>query len=220
MSISEAIRQRKSIRVYRPDPVPRSVLQDLMATALRAPSWSNTQTWEVAVMGGALFEQVKTMLAAKFLAGEKGKVDVPFPIWARKFLDRRDENGTRLYNLLGIGLEEKEKQRQWYAKMHRYYDAPNGIIVYTERGIDPWALLNIGLLIQNIALAAVDHGLGTCIIAAGVSHADELRKMMNVPDSKQLVVALAIGYPDEDAVANTFISRREPLDSLVTFYGF
>ena len=220
MSISEAIRKRKSIRAFKPAPVPRPVLTEMMETALRAPSWSNTQTWEVAVLGGAFFEQVKTMLSTKFLAGEKGRVDVPFPVWARKFLDRRDENGTRLYNLLGIGLEEREKQRQWYAKMHRFYDAPNGIIVYTERGIDPWALLNIGLLTQNIALAAVDHGLGTCIIAAGVSHADELRRMMNVPVAKQLVVALAIGYPDEEAIANTFISHREPLDSLVTFYGF
>lgn len=66
----------------------------------------------------------------------------------------------------------------------------------------------------------MDHGLGTCIIAAGVSHAEELRGMMNIPDSKQLVVALAIGYPDPEAVANTFTSRREPFDSLVTFYGF
>ena len=220
MSILTAIKERKSIRTYKPDPVPKAVLAQLMNAALRAPSWSNTQTWEVAVLGGPVFEQIKATLSRKLLAEEKGNPDVSFPRWERKYLDRRDENGTRLYGLLGIGLDEKDKQRQWYAKMARYYDAPNGIIVYTDRGIDSWAMLNIGLLLENIALAALEFGLGTCMIAAGVNHAGTIRNILAIPDSKQLVIALSIGYPEPDAVANRFRSNRLPLDSMVSWHGF
>jgi len=83
-----------------------------------------------------------------------------------------------------------------------------------------WALLNVGLIIQTIALAALGYGLGTAILAAGVSYPDEVRRVLNIPESKQLVIAIAIGYPDSEAEVNRFRSNREPLETMVTWHGF
>jgi nitroreductase len=219
MDITHAIMSRKSIRAYKPDPVPKQVLTRVIEAGLRAPSWSNVQSWEIVVLGGDLFQEIKEEFAAKLRAGDRPKPDIPFPKWPRTYVDRRDENGTRLYGHLGIGLDEKDKQLDWYTNMIQFYGAPNGIVVYTDRGVDQWALLNIGLLLENLALAALDHGLGTCIVVAGVSYPEVLRKSLEIPEDKQLVMAVSIGYPDPAARVNEFVSNREPFDSLVTWHG-
>ena len=219
MSIIEAIKSRKSIRAYRPDPVPKEVLTQIMRAALRAPSWSNTQKWEVAVLGGRIFGQIKQMLLASYSSGEKPDRDISPPNWSETYRDRRRENGLRLYWHLDIRREDQEKQKVWRERMLRYFDAPNGIIIYTDRGIGEWALMNIGLLVQNIILAALEFGLGTCILAGGSNSPKEVRRVLSIPDSKQLIVGIAIGYPDHDAKANSFRSNREPFESLVTWHG-
>ena len=51
MNVIEAIKTRKSIRGYRPDPVPREVLRDILEVAGRSPSAMNSQPWEFVVLG-------------------------------------------------------------------------------------------------------------------------------------------------------------------------
>jgi len=45
MDLVEAIRHRRSIRAFKPDPIPQEILKEIMGGALRAPSWANTQPW-------------------------------------------------------------------------------------------------------------------------------------------------------------------------------
>lgn len=220
MDVIEAIKVRYSVRAYKPEPVPKEVLTELMEVALRAPSWANTQTWEFTIVGGEVMRELKQSLGAKASAQDERYPDIPRPEWASPYRERSRENGIRLYQLLGISREDTEKQLQWYVQMYRFFDAPNGIIVYIDRGLSLWALLNVGLIVQTIALAALSYGLGTAILAAGVSYPDEVRRVLNIPESKQLVIAIAIGYPDSEAEVNRFRSNREPLETMVTWHGF
>jgi nitroreductase len=219
MDVIKAIKSRYSARVYKPNPVPKEVLAELMEAALRAPSWANTQTWEFAVVGGEVMQELKHMLGAKAAAQDERYPDIPRPEWPSPYQERRRELGTQIYRLMGIGRNDMEKQLQWHVQMYRFFDAPNAIIAYTERGLSEWALINVGLVIQTIALAALNYGLGTTILAAGVSYPDEMRRFLNIPESKQLVIALAIGYPDVEAEINKFRSSRVPLDTVVTWHG-
>jgi len=220
MDVIEAIKTRYSVRAYKPDPVPKETLSQLMEAALRAPSWANTQTWEFAIVGGDVMRELKELLGAKALAQDERYPDIPRPEWPSPYRERRRENGIRLYQLLGIAREDMERQLQWFVDMYRFFDAPNGIVVYTDRDLSEWALLNVGLVVQSIALAALSYGLGTAISAAGVSYPDEVRRLLNIPESKQLVIAMAIGYPDPAAEVNRFRSNRVPLDAVVTWHGF
>jgi Nitroreductase len=220
MDVIDAIKARYTVRAYKPEPVPKGVLTELMEAALRAPSWANTQTWEFAIVGGEVMREFKQILAAKASAQEERYPDIPRPEWPSPYLERSRENGIRLYQLLGISRDDMEKQLQWYVDMYRLFDAPNGIIVYTDRELSVWALVNVGLVVQTIALAALDYGLGTTILAASVSYPDEVRRILKIPESKQLVIAMAIGYPDPEAKVNEFRSNREPLEAMVTWHGF
>jgi nitroreductase len=220
VDVVEAIKTRHSVRAYKPEPVPKETLAELMEVALRAPSWANTQTWEFAIVGGEVMRELKQSLAAKASAQEERYPDISRPEWPSPYRERRRENGIGLYQLLGIARNDIERQLQWYIEMYRFFDAPNCIIVYIDRDLSVWALVNVGLIVQTIALAALSYGLGTAILAAGVSYPDEVRRILKIPESKQLVIAIAIGYPDREAKLNSFRSSRVPLESVVAWHGF
>jgi nitroreductase len=220
VDVIDAIKARYTVRAYKPEPVPKEILTELIEVALRAPSWANTQTWEFAVVGGEVMAALKQSLSAKASAQGERYPDIPRPEWPSPYRERRRENGIRLYQLMGITRDNIERQLQWYVEMYRFFNAPNAIIVYTDRDLNVWALLNVGLIVQTIALAALNYGLGTTILAAGVSYPDEVRGLLKIPESKQLIIAVAIGYPDLTAEVNRFRSTREPLESMVTWHGF
>jgi nitroreductase len=220
MDILEAIKSRSTVRAFEPVPVSRELLEELLDTAIHSPSWGNSQTWEFAVVGGEIMKELKHALTAKVLAREKRYPNISRPEWPSAYQERSKENGLRLYQLLGITREDQEKQLQWFLRMHDFFDAPNCIIVLTDKGISEWALFNIGLLVQNITLAALKYGLGTAILAAGVSYPKEIKEILNIPESKQLVISIAIGYPDMQNKINGFRSNRVPLETISTWHGF
>ncbi len=219
MDIIEAINSRYSVRAFKPDPVPRRALEELLTVAQRSPSWANTQTWEFAVVGGEVMRELRDTLAARAFAQDDRNPDIPQPEWRPPFKDRRSENGRRLYDLMGIKRDDIEAQLNWFVQMYRFFNAPNAIYIYTEREISNWAILNIGLVAQTISLAAPNFGLGSVMLAAGISYPDTVRRILNIPDSKQLVISMAIGYPDTEARVNTFRTHRVPLSEVCTWHG-
>ncbi len=221
MELVEAIKARKSIRGYKPTPVTRDIIAQIIDVARWAPSGSNTQPWEFFVLGGEVLEKVKDVLQQKFLAGAEPNPD--FSMASSQpalYRERRVALVSALYPLLGFSRGDREKRQEWYLKMMRAFDAPNVILVATEADSnDSWALFNIGAVTQTIALVALEFGLGTCIEGALVQYPDVVREIAGIPSSKRLVIGIAIGYPDWDLPANQFRSPREPLDKLVTWCG-
>lgn len=220
MDIIEAINSRYSVRAFKPDPVPRHVLEELLTVSQRAPSWANTQTWEFAVAGGKVMQELRETMAARAFAQDERGPDVPRPAWHSPYLERRRANGIRLYEALGIRKDDVERQLSWFVDMYRFFDAPCAIFIYTERDISVWAMMNVGLVAQTISLAALHYGLGSIMLAAGASYPGIARRVLAMPESKQLVIAIAIGYPDPDAAANKFRAEREPLNQVCTWHGF
>ncbi len=220
MDVIEAINARQSVRAFKSDPVPKTVLEELLTVSLRAPSWANTQTWELAVAGGDVIKDIKSTMASRAFAQDERGPDIPRPDWPSPYKERRRENGLRLYELLGIRRDDVEKQLNWFVEMYRFFDAPNAIFIFTERDVSVWAMMNIGLLAQTISLAALNYGLGSIMLAAGASYPDIVRNKLNIPHSKQLVISMAIGYPDPDAAVNKFRTERAPLAEVCTWHGF
>jgi nitroreductase len=109
----------------------------------------------------------------------------------------------------------------------RHYDAPAVIYLLTDRGffyqtrgMNVWALYDCGAVVQNILLLATKHGLGTIVQAQAAAYPDVLRKELGIPESKIVLLGIAIGYPDWDNPINQFQTEREPLDSIATWHGF
>jgi nitroreductase len=220
MDIIEAINSRYSVRAFKPGPVPRHILEELLTVSQRAPSWANTQTWEFAVAGGKVMQELRETMAARAFAQDERGPDIPRPEWLSPYRERRRANGIKLYETLGIGKDEVERQLKWFVDMYRFFDAPDAIFIYTERDLSPWAIMNVGLVAQTISLAALHFGLGSIMLAAGVGYPDVVRRMLTIPESKQLVIAIAIGYPDPDAAVNKFRTERVPLSEICSWHGF
>ena len=109
--------------------------------------------------------------------------------------------------------------------MGRFFDAPHAILISIDRSfhhmddlLNVWGLFGCGSVATNIALLATDRGLGTCLEVAPVAYPDAIREVLQLPDSKLMVIAVAIGYPDQDSPLNQFRSEREPLERIVRWY--
>ena len=121
------------------------------------------------------------------------------------------------FTLMGIAREDMEKRTEWLRRGFRYYDAPAAFIISIDKSLKERTLLDIGALAQTICLTALNYGLGTCIDDQGIPPSEVLRRFTSIPESKQIVMCIAIGYPDWDFPANEVNSAREPLENGVTW---
>jgi len=218
MDVLEAIDTRRSIRAYLPGAVPEETLRKLMELALRAPSWGNTQPWEFSVVAGKKLEALKQELVAEAQRGTPPGFDMPTPAFPDRYRERSRDNGRRLYEVLGIAREDREARVQFSLHMSRFFGAPAGLIIYIDRELTAWSLIDVGLVMQTIMLAALGLGLGACPEAAVVSYPNVLRSHLGIPESKQIVCGMALGYPDPEAPLNRFRSQREPLNEVVRWH--
>jgi len=216
MDVLQAIHERKSIRQFRPDPVPRDLLQDILQAALRAPSAINTQPWECWVVGG---EPLRRMSREMYTEAEKespSRADFVLPErWKEPYLGRMRENGKRLFGILGIERQDKEKRQAFGLSMYRFFGAPQAIFLCMDSSLGDYSLFDCGCFAQNICLLALSRRLGTCIQHSAVNYPDIIRKHAPIPAAKKIIAAISIGYPDEDAAVNRFRSSREPVENVV-----
>ncbi|MDP2953525.1 MAG: nitroreductase [Chloroflexota bacterium] len=216
----EAIKGRRTIRAYLPRPVPKEALQEVLEVARYSPSWANTQPWEFAVFGGEVMETIREALENMAAAQTPPNPDIPAPLFTDKLRQRSRENGLLLYRSLGITREDVEKRRRYELLGTRLFEAPNGIVIYMDRSLGPWSVLDIGLVLQSIMIAAHSYGLGTSALYNLIRYPEVLRTYLDIPESKKIVCGLAIGYPDEAAPQNLYERPRAPLEELATWHGF
>ena len=76
-------------------------------------------------------------------------------------------------------------------------------------------MLDVGIFIQSLCLAALEKGLGSCIMTHLVLYADVVREELAIPSNKNIVMGVALGYEDKEARINHFRSERETESVLV-----
>ncbi|MFC2040847.1 nitroreductase [Chloroflexota bacterium] len=219
MDILDAIRTRKSIRGYKPNPVPREVLNEILDIARHAPSGMNTQPWEVIVITGDVLANISRENIEKLTSGAKPNRDVPPHTREGIYRQRQIDVAVQLFGLLGIAREDKEKRDAWMQHGFRFFNAPAALIITMDKSCQE-SHFNIGTIAQTICLAALNYGLGTCIQDQGTSFPDVVRKYAKIPESKLIINCITIGFPDWDFPANKLETTREPVENFVTWRGF
>jgi nitroreductase len=223
MDVIEAVRKRKSIRGYKPVLVPKEVLEQILEVASHAPSAMNTQPWELTVLTGDVLENVKRSNVELLHSGAPPHPEHVVVSWPREsiYRQRQVNLAKQLFQLMGIPREDKKKRATWLERGFRYFDAPTVIILSTDRCLsESGPLLDIGAVIQTICLTALYFGLGTCIEDQGTMYPEVLRKYAHIPESKRIIMAIAIGYPNWDFPANKLETEREPIENIATWLGF
>jgi len=128
---------------------------------------------------------------------------------------------VQLFKLMNIAREDKEKRVEWLERGFRFFDAPAAIIIMIDRVLkEMQPYLDIGSVMQTICLAAMNYNLGTCIEDQAIQYPDEVRRILGIPESKLMVISVAIGYPNRDFPANKVQSKREPIENITGWYGF
>lgn len=222
MNIIEAIKTRKSIRGYKPDIVPKAILREILEVAGRSPSAMNTQPWEFLVLGGEVLNRIRQANVNKLKAGVAPSGEHSVTGWTRDsvYRTRQVELAMQLFDLMGIQREDSVKRAQWMERGFKFFDAPAAIIVLTDKSLaESTPLIDIGIVIQSICLAALHYDLATCIEDQGCLYPDSLREIGQIADSKRIIMAIAIGYPDWDFPANKIQSTRVPIDDMTTWRG-
>lgn len=223
MDIIEAIRQRKSIRDFKDEPIPQEVLREILEIASRAPSAMNTQPWEFIVITKGVLDDIKQTLVKKLQAGERPHSEHSVVGWPTESVYRRRqvELAKTIFHLMDINREDAEKRSQWLKRGFTFFNAPAVIIICVDRILTEGSpIFDIGAVSQNICLAALHFGLGTCIEDQGVMYPEVLRKFCNIPDTKQIIMSIAIGYPNWDFPANRLETTRESVDTSTLWCGF
>lgn len=223
MDLIEAIKKRKSVRNFKNDPIPQAVIREILEIACRAPSAMNTQPWEFTVITKDVLDSVKKGVIEKFRAGEKPHSEHSVTGWPKDSVYRRRqvELAKQLFQILDIKREDADKRTQWMERGLRFFDAPAAIIICVDRILaEGTPVFDIGAVTQTICLTALHYGLGTCIQDQGVMYPEVLRKFCNIPDAKQIIIAVAIGYSDWGFPANRLETPRESVDKMTTWCGF
>lgn len=220
MNVEEAITSRRSVRAFRDRPVPRETVERILRVAARAPSGTNMQPWRVWVVTGAAKQRLSAAIHHARETGSDQHVQeyryYP-PDWREPYIGRRRKIGWDLYGLLGIARGEKERMHEQHGRNFEFFDAPVGMIFTIDRDLEIGSWLDFGMFLQNIMLAARDHGLHTCPQAAFAPYHAVIREVLSVPDDQVVICGMSLGYEDETAPENQLRTERVEVAEFARF---
>jgi nitroreductase len=224
LTADEALATRRSVRAFLPTPVPREMVEELLALAARSPSGSNIQPWKVRVVAGAardrLCRAILEALDRDGAAAHKREWNY-YPVnWREPYLARRRKIGWDLYGLLGIGkgdFEGTEKQRR---RNYEFFGAPVGMIFTLDEDLEIGSWLDLGIFIGALAVAARGRGLDTCPQAAFADFHAVIRASLGIPANEIIICGMALGHADPDAAENRLVTERAPASQFASFEGF
>ena len=221
-AVDHAITTRMSARAFTNKPIDKAMLVDILRVASRAPSGTNTQPWRVYILQG----EKRDSLVQKVCAAHDAQRSDPtlaeqyreeynyYPTqWVSPYIDRRRENGWGLYGLLGIGKGDKDKMHAQHQRNFKFFDAPVGLMFTVDRVMGQGSLVDYGMFLQNIMVAARARGLHTCPQAAWNHYAKIIMPHIGAAESEMLVCGMSLGWAEESDIVNTFITPREPVES-------
>jgi nitroreductase len=220
VDVRVVLKERRSIRKFKPDQVPESLIREILEEARWSPSWGNTQPWEFYVVVGEPLEKIKKMNCQLLNEGAASTPDLKMPVsWLELLKKRYTAVGKSTLEALAVRREDIEARTEYYRSMFRLFDTPCLLVACIDkRSTSPeYAMLDIGLITHSICLLAHNHGLGTCILASAVHYPSMLRDILPDTENKWMAAGIALGYPDPDAAVNQFKRERAPLDEIVTW---
>lgn len=225
-SVDAAMLSRYSNRAFTSQPVERDVLHSLLQVAARAPSGTNTQPWKVYVLQGAKKDAlVKTVCAAHdALAADpslatqyKEDYDYYPEKWVSPYIDRRRECGFGLYGVLGLGKGDKAGMHAQHQQNFQFFGAPVGLMFTMDKVMGRGSLVDYGMFLQNVMLAARARGLHTCPQAAWNGFGKIVMPHIGAQDNEMLICGMSLGYADEGALVNTFATTRVDAQDFTTW---
>jgi nitroreductase len=226
LTAAEAITSRTSVRAFTKEPISKEVILKLLDISARAPSGTNTQPWKAYVVEGKALETLCEKVCAAYdsvaanpeLAREYQPAYDYYPSkWFSPYIDRRRENGWGLYGLLGITKGDKDKMHAQHRKNFEAFGAPVCLFFTIDKELGKGSMLDYGMFLQNMMVAARGEGLDTCPQAAWNNYSKIILPGIGAEENEMLVCGMALGYADKDDIVNTFTTPRVSAEDFTTW---
>lgn len=227
-SVESAITSRMSVRAFTNQAVSRETILKLLGISSRAPSGTNTQPWKVYVVEGEKRDDLCRKVCSAYdsiaanpeLAKEYQPGYTYYPThWFSPYIDRRRENGWGLYGLLGITKGDKEKMHAQHRKNFELFGAPVGLFFTIDKALGMGSMLDYGMFLENIMIAARGEQLDTCPQAAWNDYSKIILPFIGAGENEMLVCGMALGYADKSNIVNTFHTPRVAPEEFTTWVG-
>jgi nitroreductase len=223
MNVSDALYRRTSIRSFLPAPLSKETVTEILDAAKWSPSGGNLQPWKVVAVAGharqAVIDAVTVALAENPRGEEGDRPMYPANLWD-PYRTRRYELGEQMYELLGIGRDDKPARLARLAQNMQFFGAPVGLFfVIDERmGYGQWA--HLGMFMQSVALAAIERGVSSCMQEYWALGRGTLKAHFGLEEHEMVYCGMALGYADASQKVNELRSQRAPVEEFTTFAGW
>ena len=217
---SKLAHSRRSTRDFRPDPVPQSDIDAILADGMSAPSWSNTRPFMVAVAMGEQRDRISRALVARLRENAEAPGmgmnpdythEIPYP---PGLVERSQRVGKGIYDTLGIDRADKESRFRFMERNYEFFGAPVALFFFCHRGLAHFGTLDLGLFMEAAMLSAKSRGLGTCAQGYLGNYPDIIKSEFEVPEEYALVCGMSLGYPSDHPI-NSWEAERLPMDELL-----
>lgn len=208
---------RYSCRAFRPNPVPKSTILEILRLAQKTASWNNVQPWQVHITSGAETERFASTLQ-EAVHTEPHVSDFEWPSgYHGVYQDRRRACGFGLYAAVGIARGDREASARQTAENFKFFGAPHVAIITSDSAIGVYGAIDCGAYVSNFMLAA--HSLNIATIAQGAiaSRSQAVRKHFGMSDDRKVVCAISFGFADGSHPANAFRTTRADLNEVVAW---
>jgi nitroreductase len=213
MDLLKAIQERKSVRAFKPDPISKEKIEEILRLSIHAPSAINLQPWEFTIVIGEERERlsrglIKAYREKKISCGPDAVKPLP------KIFGKR---GAKTLEAMNPFFKEMGIQSDQFINEGscNFYGAPVAIIICLDDSFSKARFVDIGAVLGYLVLAAHENGLATCPIGLITAYEDEIKDVLNIPENKMVVVGIALGYPDHESPINRFKSSRDELEKFV-----
>jgi nitroreductase len=211
MDLFDAIRERRSVRAFKPDPVPRETVEEILRLAANAPSAINLQPWEITVVMGEERERLSRGLIKSY----KEKQISCSPGNVKPLSETFSKRGVESFRLMNPCLEEMGLPFDRFVNEGscNFYGAPVAMVFCLDNAFSKARLVDIGIILGYLTLISFGYGLGTCPIGLINAYEDEIKDFLNIPEMKDVVIGMALGHPDEKSPINRFKTPREDIEA-------
>ncbi|UYV37795.1 nitroreductase [Rhodobacteraceae bacterium D3-12] len=211
----ELLGTRYSCRAYRPDPVPRATIEQIITAAGRVPSWCNAQPWQVLVTDTPETDRFREALFAHASANSS-QPDLDWPKqYTGPYQERRRTCGWQLYDAVGIEKGDRAASGAQMMENFRLFGAPHVAIITSEADLGTYGVMDSGGFVTAFCLAAQALGVASVPQAAVAGHGRFVHEFFDIPDNRLILAAISFGFEDPSAPVNSFRTERAPLEAVL-----
>ena len=218
-SVTDAIRERYSVRGFQPQEVDEGIIRDVLEIARLSPSNGNSQPWHIAVVSGNARAKLEKAIFSHIANG--GRPNPHFPPGGKgltgAYKDRQRACGFSYYSTMGVERNDEKGRMELAALNWKFFGAPHALFLSMPKTMHRANAIDLGIMMQSLMLLFAERGIATCPQGALAAFPDQVKDVVSIPEENAILCGMSFGYEEEGAHINTVRMEREPLEKIATF---